>query len=262
MQGRAWREYSGGLKEPGKTYTLETINLAAGKNLIFPRIIEMSQSVEALRWGSPPLISRIAIKVHSLWMAWTYPFVHVGKKFSAHYRCDIRRSLARQIKIGNSVIIDCDVWFNVPVAPNHNDPVIVIGDGCRIGRRCVVSAKNRIDIERGAIFGPSVLVMDHNHAFEDVTIPIAEQGITEGGTIRIEEGAWIGFGAAIVCSKGELVIGRNSIVGANSVVTRSVPPFSIVSGNPGRVVKQFDSSKGKWTLGSVGRAIQHEENQK
>jgi acetyltransferase-like isoleucine patch superfamily enzyme len=114
----------------------------------------------------------------------------------------------------------------------------------------MISAKNLIHIGRDVVFGPSVLIMDHNHAFEDITIPIAVQGITEGGTIRIEEGCWIGIGAAIVCSQGELVIGRNSVIGANSVITRSVAPCSVVTGNPGRTVKQFDPSRGEWMLGS------------
>ncbi len=66
------------------------------------------------------------------------------------------------------------------------------------------------------------------------------------GTIRIEEECWIGFGATIVCTQGELVIGRHSVVGANSVVSRSIPPYSVVSGDPARIVKQYDFSKGKW----------------
>lgn len=114
----------------------------------------------------------------------------------------------------------------------------------------MISAKNRIHIARDVVFGPSVLVTDHLHAFEDVTVPIAYQGITEGGTIRIEEGCWIGFGAAVICSQGELTIGRNSVIGANSVVTRSIPPYSVVVGNPAKVVKQFDPEKGVWVLGS------------
>ena len=86
-------------------------------------------------------------------------------------------------------------------------------------------------------------ITDHNHAFEDVTVPTALQGITEGGTIRIEEECWIGFGVTIVCGQGELVIGKHSVIGANSLVTRSIPPYSVVSGNPARIVKQFDPSK-------------------
>jgi acetyltransferase-like isoleucine patch superfamily enzyme len=93
--------------------------------------------------------------------------------------------------------------------------------------------------------------MDHNHAFEDVTVPILRQPMTQGGRIRIEEGCWVGFGVAIVCSRGELVIGRNSVVGANSVISHSVPECSVVVGNPARIVKQYDPLKKTWVVGSI-----------
>ena len=92
--------------------------------------------------------------------------------------------------------------------------------------------------------------MDHNHAFEDVDVPISRQPMTPGGTIRIEEGCWIGFGAAIVSSRDELVIGRGSVVGANSVVTRSVPVYSVAAGNPARIVKQYDPASKHWQMGA------------
>jgi acetyltransferase-like isoleucine patch superfamily enzyme len=182
------------------------------------------------------LTARMASKIRSLWMLWTYPFASVGSRFCAHYSCDLRRPIAPYVKIGDSVLLDREVWVNIPVLPDNNEPVIVFDDGCKVGRRCMISARNRIHFERNVIFAPSVLVMDHNHAFEDVNVPIKDQGITPGGTIRIEEGCWIGFGAAIVCGKGELVIGRNSVIGANAVVSRSVPANSVVAGNPGQVV--------------------------
>jgi acetyltransferase-like isoleucine patch superfamily enzyme len=91
-----------------------------------------------------------------------------------------------------------------------------------------------------------VVIADHGHAYEDVTRPISEQGITEGGRIRIGRGSWIGNGAAIVCSRGELVLGQNCVVAANAVVTRSFPPFSVVVGNPARAVRQFDQDKKAW----------------
>jgi acetyltransferase-like isoleucine patch superfamily enzyme len=206
------------------------------------------------------LASSVLSKISSLWLCWTYPFASIGKNFWAHYTCDLRRCVAPNIAIGDGVKLDRDVWLNIPFVPTHADPVIVIDDGARIGRRCMVSAQNRIHIGKNTVFGPQVLLMDHNHKFEDVNIPIVDQGTTEGGTIRIEEGCWIGFGAAIVCGKGELVIGRNSVIAANAVVTRSVPPYSVFVGNPGRVVKQFDNSKGEWTLGSVAPAKGRTDN--
>ena len=203
--------------------------------------------------GDPiSLIARIISRLYTLWLLWTFPFASVGDDFWAHYSCDLRRPMVSHMKFGRSVWLDRDVWLNIPVTPDSDEPIILLDDGCKIGRRCMVSAKNRVHIGRDVIFGPSVLVTDHLHAFENVTVPITFQGITDGGTIRIEEGCWIGSGAAVVCSRGELVVGRNSVVGANSVVTRNVPPYSVVVGNPARVVKQFDPEKGVWVLGSVG----------
>ena len=200
---------------------------------------------DPLRW-----IDRIANKLRSLWARWTYPFASLGSDLQVHYSCDLKRSIAPYIKIGDSVLLDREVWINIPFAPQSGEPAIVFDDGCRVGRRCVISAINQIHFERNVILAPSVLVMDHNHAFEDVRVPIKDQGVTKGGMIRIEEGCWIGYGAAIVCGKGELVIGSNSVIGANAVVSRSIPPNSVVTGNPARVVKQFDPVKGEWVLGS------------
>ena len=106
----------------------------------------------------------------------------------------------------------------------------------------MISAQNRIEVGPKTVISPTVLLMDHNHAFEDVNLPIVEQGNTSGGTIRIEEGCWIGYGATIVCSRGELVLGKHSVIGPNAMVSRSVLPNSVVVGNPGRVVKRLDPS--------------------
>jgi acetyltransferase-like isoleucine patch superfamily enzyme len=206
----------------------------------------MSSSRRAFREDPLRGFSRVASKLNSLWLGWTYPFASFGKDVSVHYTCDLPRSRANYMSVGNHVTLGRDVWLNIPDVSICKEPAIIIEDGCGIGRRTVISAKNRIHIQRNALFGPSVLIMDHNHAFEDVRVPIGHQPMTPGGTIRIEEGCWIGFGAAIMCSRDELVIGRNSVVGANSVVTRSFPAYSVISGNPGRVVKQFDPVKGVW----------------
>ncbi len=206
------------------------------------------------------LVSSALSKISSMWLRWTYPFASVGNGFWAHYSCDLRRCVAPFIKIGDGVKLDRDVWLNIPFVPDHADPVILIDDGTCIGRRCMISAQNRIHIGKNTVFGPQVLLMDHNHKFEDVTVPILDQGTTEGGRIRIEEGCWIGSGAAIVCGKGELIIGRNSVIAANAVVTRSIPAYSVFVGNPGRIVKQFDNSKGEWTLGSSAPAKEQPDN--
>jgi acetyltransferase-like isoleucine patch superfamily enzyme len=99
--------------------------------------------------------------------------------------------------------------------------------------------------------GPAAVVMDHANELQESANHAVNSKSEEGGTIRIEEGCWIGSRARIVSVNGELVIGRNSVIGANCVVTQSVPPFSVVMGNPSCIVRHYDLSKGKWVLGSV-----------
>jgi acetyltransferase-like isoleucine patch superfamily enzyme len=195
---------------------------------------------------------RLANKLHSLWLLYTYPFLSFGKDVSVHYSCELQRSRAKYIRIGNGVQLGQEVWMNIPNVSICKEAAIILEEGSSIGRRSVISAKNQIHIMRNTILAPSVLIMDHNHEFEDVAIPIAQQPMTPGGTIRIEEGCWIGYGAAIVCSRDELVIGRGSVIGANSVITRSVPAYSVVVGNPGKIVKQYDPVNKSWQIGARG----------
>jgi acetyltransferase-like isoleucine patch superfamily enzyme len=201
-------------------------------------------------------LPRMATKLYTLWLSWTYPFASLGNNFSAHYSCDLRRPTAPRIKIGNSVQLERDVWLNISDFPANDEPAIILEDGCRIGRNSMLSAKNRIYIGQNTILGSCILVMDHNHAYEDVAVPIRCQGITMGGTIRIEEGCSIGFGAIILCNQGELVIGKNSVVGANSVVSRSIPANSVVAGYPAKLVKRSDPSSRECVLESGGLAGQ------
>jgi acetyltransferase-like isoleucine patch superfamily enzyme len=123
---------------------------------------------------------------------------------------------------------------------------LIIEDNCSIGYRTTISTKNKIHLERNVIVAASVLIQDHNHSYDDINVPIREQGVTSGGQILIEEGCWIGHGAAIVCGKGSLVIGRNSVIGANSVITKSVPAYSVMAGNPASLVKQYDAVSKTW----------------
>jgi acetyltransferase-like isoleucine patch superfamily enzyme len=194
---------------------------------------------------------RILNKLYTMWLGATYPFASWGHKSSFHYTAEIWRNRAHRIKIGNYVQVGKDVRLSASVPPGEKgDPTIILDDNSCLLARVHISAKNLIHIERDVIVSASALIMDHSHAYEDVGLPIAAQGITSGGRIRIGQGCWIGQGAAIVCSRGELVLGRNCVVGANSVVTRSFPEYSVILGIPGRVVKQYDPVKGVWILGS------------
>jgi acetyltransferase-like isoleucine patch superfamily enzyme len=206
------------------------------------------------------LFPRAMIKLYSLWVSATYAFAGKGHNLSIHYTTLLNKRMAPAIKLGNSVMIRKDVWLNTFDLSGAKDELkIIIDDNCLIGARDVISARNSIHIERNVIIGTSVLIQDHNHAYEDITLPIKAQGLTAGGTIRIEQGCWIGHNAAIVCGQGALVVGRNSVVAANSLVTKSIPPYSVVIGNPAKLARQFDPAKGFW-VGGTGRPVQVSEH--
>jgi acetyltransferase-like isoleucine patch superfamily enzyme len=103
--------------------------------------------------------------------------------------------------------------------------------------------------------------MDHNHAYEDPEVPILQQGVTEGGRVRIGEGSWIGHGAAILCSRGELTIGRHCVISANSVVMRSIPDYSVVFGIPAVVIRQYDPIRRAWYKGRGNSSLKTDREQ-
>ena len=197
------------------------------------------------------LLPRGINKLYSLWRSWFYPFASIGRKVSFDSTSTVYRPRAARISIGNLVSLRAYAWLNVATEETQGDPIIVLEDNCHIGFGSIISAKNRIHLEHDVIVGRGVLFVDHNHAYEDVHLPVVNQGITEGGTIRIGHGCWIGQGACIICPRGELTIGHNCVVAANSVVMRSAPPYSVLSGNPARIIRQYDPQKNAWILGHV-----------
>lgn len=202
------------------------------------------------------LVPRALSKLYTLWVRSTHPFISLGRGASFHYTVDLFNT--GRMQIGDQLTVHRDVWLHTRSYPeNTGEPLLIIDDECFIGRRCHIDAKNLIHIERGVMLAAGVLIQDHGHAFESVAVPIRDQGVTAGGRVRIGEGTWIGQGAVIICDSGELTIGRNCVVAANAVVTRSAPPYSVLSGNPARIVKQFDPVKGAWVLGAA-RTVESE----
>jgi acetyltransferase-like isoleucine patch superfamily enzyme len=95
----------------------------------------------------------------------------------------------------------------------------------------------RILIEDDVLIGSGVHFYTNNHEFSDVSLPIIEQGYprrTLDDSITVRRGAWIGAGSIILPG---VTVGLNAVVGAGSIVTRDVPAFSVVAGNPARILK-------------------------
>jgi len=150
----------------------------------------------------------------------------------------------QKMRIGNNVIIQKDCWLNIAFNNPKTQYIIEIGDGTNIGRRCTISAANKIVIGKNVLLGPNVFIADTSHEYNHVAIPIIKQGITTcGDEIHIGDETWIGTNAVIV---GNVKIGKHCVIGANTFVNQDMPDYCVAVGNPCRIVKLFDISQGKW----------------
>lgn len=120
---------------------------------------------------------------------------------------------------------------------------ISLGNRVVIRPGCMLFADSRyggagITIADDVLLGSGVHIYVHNHKFDDPPVPIIDQGYYGSKPVTLESGSWIGAGAIILPG---VTVGRNAVVGAGSVVTRDVPPFTLVAGNPARVIRKIES---------------------
>ena len=82
--------------------------------------------------------------------------------------------------------------------------------------------------------GPECIIYTRNHAFSRTDIPMREQGFSEEKPVYIGDDVWIGGRVTILPG---VHIGKGAIVGAGAVVTKDVPEYSIVGGNPAKIIR-------------------------
>src|SRR5450631_2131687 len=141
------------------------------------------------------MIRRVVSKLKTEWLGASFAFKTFGKGVSVDWTAEIARQSAPMIAIGDHVYIAQDVWLNVEGNGHEGEAKIVLGTGSKIGRRSVISAKNRIVLGNDVLLAPAVLIMDHNHQYSDPHRPIHLQGTSAGGRIVIEKNCWLGYGA-------------------------------------------------------------------
>jgi serine acetyltransferase len=134
------------------------------------------------------------------------------------------------ITIGDGAMLDEQVTL-LSTGDRRQTPRIIIGAQTYINRNTFIDASELIEIRANCLIGPFCYLTDHDHDLQN-------GGLVSRPTV-LEEGCWLG--AHVTVLKG-IVIGTRSIVGAGSVVTKSIPANSVAVGNPARLVCRSDSS--------------------
>jgi acetyltransferase-like isoleucine patch superfamily enzyme len=163
------------------------------------------------------------------------PFIHNVSRH-AFIRRDVRLDVFPYKKF---VVGDYSIIEDYSLIANACGDFI-IGKKVLIG--CGAKLTGPITMGDSILLAQNVVMSGLNHDFEDVTKPVVDQGFSVR-PIVVEDGVWIGAGAVITAG---VRIGKNSVVGAGSVVTKDVPPFTVVVGNPAKIVKQYDFDAKEW----------------
>jgi acetyltransferase-like isoleucine patch superfamily enzyme len=145
----------------------------------------------------------------------------------------------RYIRIGSGTMIGPGVALSAGMVPGQEciaDPIVTIGDRCLIGRGTGIVGHLSIEIGDDVWTGHNVYITDQNHGYDDPDLPISRQ-VQPERPVRIGDGSWLGHGAVVL--PGAL-IGRNVVIGANSVVTGTIPDHSVAVGAPAKVIRTIE----------------------
>jgi acetyltransferase-like isoleucine patch superfamily enzyme len=142
----------------------------------------------------------------------------------------------RRLEIGPHTLLEPGVWITAP-SPAR----VRIGEGCFLNLGVMIASVELVEIGDHCMFANGCFVTDGNHRFDDPDKPVTWQGFDSKGPTRIGDNVWCG--ANVVITSG-VTVGRRSVIGANSVVTSDLPPFSIAAGSPARVLKTVEYGPG------------------
>lgn len=136
---------------------------------------------------------------------------------------------------GKLLLSKCGKGCNIEKNANFSYSV-ELGNNSGLGINCRISGKTIIG--DNVMMGPNVCIFTANHAFDRIDIPMNQQGLTKEKPVIIEDDVWIGANVTILPG---VKISRGAIVGAGAVVTKNIPQYAIVGGNPARVIKYRNS---------------------
>ncbi len=111
---------------------------------------------------------------------------------------------------------------------------LVVGENVHLGEECLIDLYDKVYLEKDSVISPKAILLTHQSV--GVWSPMAKYYPEKKLPLTIKEGAWIGAGAILLFG---VTIGKMSVVAAGSVVVKDVPPYTVVAGNPAKVIKKL-----------------------
>ncbi|MBD3289161.1 acyltransferase [candidate division KSB1 bacterium] len=174
---------------------------------------------------------------------WAYLFSSNFKRFGKTsrilYPMDIQN--AKYMEIGEGVRILKKAWL-VALKIDEHEPRLVIDDLSRLGNFNHIASVRDVYIGKKVLTADKVYISDNLHTYEDISNPPIELPTKFHRSVSIGDESWIGENVCIIGAN----IGKHCVIGANSVVTKDIPDYSVAVGIPARVIKQYNSSTKQW----------------
>ena len=140
----------------------------------------------------------------------------------------------------NDFVLGRDSTIEDFATVNNGAGPVYIGERSRIGLSCTVIGP--VTVGNDIMLAKNIVMSGLNHSYEDISRPISHQKQSTA-MITIEDEVWIGANAVIVAG---VKVGKHSVIAAGSVVTKEVPPYSVVAGNPAKVLKTYNPETKEW----------------
>jgi acetyltransferase-like isoleucine patch superfamily enzyme len=193
-------------------------------------------------------IDRLSRKVETAWGMITLPRVANRPR---SFRMDLPRRIInpKHITIGDNVSIGPNSVIAAVTEFVHSSgiqrftPRIVLGDRVAATMSLSIYAGTEIIIDSDVITGPNVGIYDMFHGYETAEHPYGDQPFGTIAPVRIKRGCWIGQNV-VICPG--VTIGEFCIIGANSVVTKSIPDRCIAVGTPAKAIKSWNAEEKRW----------------
>ena len=196
-------------------------------------------------------LKRLGAKLYRLWFARRHAPGLMGCGKDAFLHSPFRLEGAQHISVGAGSVMQRGAWLYCGALDGQAGR-LAIGDGCVFGYNNHITAVVGVVIEDHVLTANNVYISDNLHSYEDISLPVMHQPVRCKKPVVIGRGSWIGENASIVGAS----IGKNCVIGANAVVTRDIPDYSVAVGIPAVVIRRFDQQAGAWvSVGRQGQAI-------